>query len=142
MGRGPVHPKTLELKRVRWSPRVAKLLSTVQLDPSYLATWKRDVAHRCAWLLGVFAGGQMIGVVLLRRCVVDGDKTLIIDAAAGGLPGVDLVQSVLPTVGQLAAGDGYSAVEFHTARLGLARKTILQGYEFREVIMRKAVGHG
>lgn len=102
--------------------------------------WKRDVSRRRAWLMGVFAGGGLIGVMVLRRCVMDGEKILVVDAGAGGAPGVDLVKSVMPTVEQLAAGDGYSAVEIHTARLGLARKTALQGYEFREVIMRKAVG--
>lgn len=79
--------------------------------------------------------GRDVLALLLRR---DGDE-LVIVAAAGALPGVNLLDVVLP---HIEAASGARWVRIHTQRRGMGRQLARHGYKAAEVVYRKEIKHG
>jgi hypothetical protein len=79
----------------------------------------------------VDGGGQAVLLVAVRH------RQAWIEAAKGH-GGADLVRDVLPAV-ELAAMPACDSVAFRTARRGLVRKAMKQGYQVTGWVMRKAL---
>ena len=64
-------------------------------------------------------------------------REIVVVAAAGGLPGVDLVECVLPKIEQ--QGAGADRMTLRTRRLGLVRKLKRQGWVLDACCMGKKI---
>ena len=119
-----------------------KLLSRIDhmhhaVGPDWYAA---QIAAGDLYVVGVFAGGELGMVVLLREeTITTAARELVIVAAAGRIPGVDLTRHVLPAIEDLARSLGCQSVRLHTMRKGLIRKTVRHGYMLSEIVMRKAL---
>ena len=88
-----------------------------------------------AALYRVSAGGELIGFVILKIERFSGGSEGVIVAAAGSLPGGDLVDIVLPTLQNEFMGvDSYRVT---TARPGLVRKLVKRGWLQTHAVLRK-----
>ena len=130
------------LTSAEWSPEMAADLARIE-DPSTGVNWlRREVAEGRLHGLAVTRAGRPVCHVLYRiEDVADGVE-LMIAAAGGREPGIDLTASLLPGLEALARRAGATHLRFHTRRPGLVRRAGRLGYRTAEIIMRKAVSDG
>lgn len=130
--------ETLTFERANWSAEAAQMLTaSTRRAPLTTAADYRDLlaVDPTAHLYRVSGDAGTVGFVLIRTEHFSGGREGVIVAAAGRLPGVDLVEAILPTIeGEFNGVDCY---RFATARTGLVRKMKRQGYQITHVVMRK-----
>lgn len=133
--------KAIELKRVEWSDQVRDHLNMVKHWPDHVTCkWFQDeIEAERILALGVFQDGRHVGTAIYDFENGDQGSELVIKAAGGHLQGGDLVATVLPAFERLAMQADCVSVGFQTRRQGLVKKTVLMGYEFGEVTMRKKI---
>lgn len=129
--------KTLILVAAQWSAEVEVLLEpAMRADPlsscrTLEALCDNDEAH----LLEVRCEGELVGAAVVRLETREQGDELVIVAAGGCLPGHSLTRSVLPYLERLYQSATW--VRVHTARKGLLRELLRQGYTTREIVMAK-----
>lgn len=96
-----------------------------------------DAAMRGAQLFEVVCCGAVVARYALRTVDYANGREIVVVAAAGGLPGVDLVASVLPNIEQQGAGAGADRLTMRTRRPGLVRKLKKQGWVLDAYCMGK-----
>ena len=90
-----------------------------------------------AELWHVMDGGEVIAAYVLRvDSGPDGDEGVIV-AAGGKLAGFDLTANVLPHIE--AMFKNCKSVRIHTARQGMAKKLVGQGYRLQELVFTKGL---
>jgi hypothetical protein len=89
-----------------------------------------------ARLFDVKVDGQVIARYALEQVNRARGVEVFIVAAAGGLPGVDLVDSLVPYIArQCATAD---RLTINTRRRGLVKKLLRQGWTLDSYVMRRA----
>lgn len=88
-----------------------------------------------AMLFEVRFGGQVVARYALQQVTRDKGVEVFIVGAAGGLPGVDLVQTITPYIEQQCAEA--DRLTINTRRRGLVRKLQKQGWTLDSYVMRK-----
>lgn len=117
-----------------WSVE-AEYLTAQALQHASTAEVRAQVEQGGARLFHVLHEGAIIGAYVLRiDYTADGDEGVIV-TASGGVPGVDLIASILSTIEQQLKG--CRAIRFHTARTALARRMHALGYDASEIVCRK-----
>ena len=96
-----------------------------------------DAAMRGAQLFEVVVAGAVVARYALRMDQHDNGREIVVVAAAGGLPGVDLVASVLPNIEK--QGAGADRMTLRTRRPGLVRKLKKQGWVVDAYCMGKKI---
>lgn len=98
---------------------------------------RHQVEHQGARLFYALAGSQCVGAFVLR---IDQGPELeegVIVAAAGHLPGADMIATCLPAIESLFAD--CARIRYHTARPALARRLASLGYQAREIVCMKEI---
>lgn len=80
-------------------------------------------------------GADCLGAFVLRVDHGPMGSEGVIVAAAGHLPGHDLIEICLPTIEKLFTD--CTAIRYHTARPALARRLVSHGYGPAEIVCRK-----
>lgn len=93
--------------------------------------WRRGVG---ALYVAECSGIVVLAVALRIDAHPAGDEGVIL-AAAGELPGFDLVGALLPSIERLFTG--CKRVRFHTGVPAVARKMAQHGYRLRELVCEK-----
>lgn len=96
-----------------------------------------DAAMRGAQLFEVVCCGAVVARYALRTVDHANGCEIVVVAAAGGLPGVDLVASVAPNIEQQGAIAGADRLTMRTRRPGLVRKLKKQGWVLDAYCMGK-----
>lgn len=109
---------------------VAMLLPVIESDPTACGT--EVIAG--GLLFAVEHDGQDVAAFLLRQ---DGAEVVIV-AAAGKLPGISLLDVILP---HIEATCGARWVRIHSARRGMAKQLAKHGYGVAEVVYRKGLNN-
>lgn len=122
--------QTLNIRADSAPHLVAMLKALIELDPTVCAA--EVIAG--GQLFAVECDGRDVAAFLLRR---DGDECVIV-AAAGGLPGINLLDVILP---HIEATCGARWVRIHSHRKGMMRQLQRHGYGVAEVVYRKEVGN-
>lgn len=124
-----------------WSDVVAADLEPVMLDPDVygIRGLERDVKSGDVAVFGIYDGDQnRTGSVTLRVDTFPYGKHGVIQAAHAAMPGVDLSQTVVPYLEQVARENGACAMRIHTQRPGLVRKFERRlGYRLTEYVIHK-----
>jgi hypothetical protein len=107
---------------------------------AYLPAIRAQVEAGLAKLFFVQSEGATVGCFIVRIDSFTTHHEGVIVAAAGDLPGVDLMASCLPTIEGLFSG--VAAIRYHTERPAVAVKMARHGYVTDEIICRKLVTHG
>ena len=94
-----------------------------------------DEAMRGAQLFEVVVAGVVVARYALRQDHYENGSEIVIVAAAGGLPGVDLVASLVPTIER--QGAIADRMTMRTRRPGLVRKMKKQGWVLDAYCMGK-----
>jgi len=128
----------LTLSRVAWSETAARILAPVCADePGGLGDVAVQVQTGTASLFKVDAQERLVGFYVVRIDQLTAGDELVIVAAAGRLPGVDLIAVMLPTFEAQAVLSDCGAVRIHTNRKGMVKKIARRGYGFSEWVFRK-----
>lgn len=128
----------LAITRVSWSDEAAKVLkSSTKWFPlatveDYRLLLERDPE---AALLRVTSADKLVGYVILQVDRYAECSEGVIVAAAGRLPGADLVELVLPALER--SFEGVVSYRLTTARRGLIRKLLRRGWLHTHAVMRK-----
>lgn len=101
-----------------------------------LAGVGRQVVEGAATAFIVEDDGDLVAAFVLR---VDDDEGVVV-AAGGKGRGYGLIDALLPAIE--ARFHGCRAIRFHTARPGLARLMLKNGYVGQEVVMCKELNSG
>ncbi|WP_426078871.1 hypothetical protein [Janthinobacterium sp. PSPC3-1] len=96
-----------------------------------------DEAMRGAQLFEVVVAGAVVVRYALRQDHYENGSEIVIVAAAGGLPGVDLVASLVPTIER--QGAIADRMTMRTRRPGLVRKMKKQGWVLDAYCMGKTI---
>lgn len=88
-------------------------------------------------LFEVKVEGRIVARYALQFVSCDNGGEVWVTAAAGGLPGVDLVQSLTPHIARQAADAGARAVSVSTKRRGLVKKLQRAGWKLEAYVLRK-----
>ena len=96
-----------------------------------------DEAMRGAQLFEVVVAGVVVARYALRQDHYENGSEIVIVAAAGGLPGVDLVASLVPTIER--QGAIADRMTMRTRRPGLVRKMKKQGWVLDAYCMGKTI---
>lgn len=96
---------------------------------------RHQVEHQGARLFYGMAAGDCIGAFVLRVDHLAHEAEGVIVAAAGHLPGCDLIASCLPAIESMFAD--CARIRYHTARPALARRLAALGYPAREIVCMK-----
>lgn len=83
------------------------------------------------------SSGEKAAYYALQAIDRPGGREVVIVAAAGTIPGADLVRSVIPYIEQQVSGA--KALTVHTRRRGLVAKLAAQGFRVDGFILRKAL---
>lgn len=126
--------KVLTVEPCEWSAQVADVLARA-FTHGNTHDLGRDVRDGRAALFGVRQGGELAGAWFVLR--IDGDEGVIV-AAAGAVPGVDLVADVVPEIEGMFRG--VRRIRIHTSRPGMVKKLARQGYGAAEVVLFKELG--
>ncbi len=143
MGPGPRSQATLTLTVSGWTAEAEAALARIcATDPTVSVAWfRREVEAERLGVISVQGDGDPVGVIFWRIEAGDCGSEFVVVAAAGALPGCDLVASVLPALEVLAAKAGCAWLRAHTARPGLVRKLAGLGFRAEEVVLRKELAH-
>ena len=98
-----------------------------------------DAAMCNAQLFEVVYCGAVVGRYALRTVDHANGREIVVVAAAGGLPGVDLVASVSPNIEQQGVIAGADRLTMRTRRPGLVRKLKKQGWVLDAYCMGKNI---
>ena len=128
--------KTIEVSPSEWCQDAEHWLTQARKDGS-LSDWKEQVKNGVARLFLGRCGDEVIGAFVLRIDQRSNGPEGVIVAAAGNMPGVDLVATLLERVERLFVN--CVSVRLHTARPGLVRKLSRYGYEPREFVIGRAL---
>lgn len=96
-----------------------------------------DAAMCNAQLFEVVYCGAVVGRYALRTVDHANGREIVVVAAAGGMPGVDLVASVSPNIERQGAIAGADRLTMRTRRPGLVRKLKKQGWVLDAYCMGK-----
>ena len=96
-----------------------------------------DEAMRGAQLFEVVVAGAVVVRYALRQDHYENGSEIVIVAAAGGLPGVDLVASLVPTIER--QGAIADRMTMRTRRPGLVRKMKKQGWVLDAYCLGKTI---
>ena len=130
--------KEIELRPVTWGPVVRSHLEMLlDLPGPRLKEWRDFMATGESRGLGLFVDDRHVATVLYNIQHVRTGPEFVVEAAAGGLAGVDLVLLIMPYLERLAAEVGCGRVHFRTARPGLVKKAEAQGYRPAEIWLAK-----
>jgi hypothetical protein len=130
---------TLSFRPAAWSRRVDRWIGRIDgMDSARLAWHRRRADAGLTYLLAGYAGRKMVVVMILSEQDGPCGPELLCELAAGDLSGADLTRAMAVAGEAVARRAGMRACRFATVRPGLARKTVLLGYELVEVQMRKA----
>lgn len=131
---------TLHISPVAWSDEAARVLkSSTKWFPlatveDYRLLVERDADARLCCVED--EAGVLVGFVILKvERFTQGSEGVII-AAAGRLPGADLIELVLPQLER--AFTGVASYRVTTARRGLIRKLQKHGWVGTHAVLRKA----
>lgn len=100
-----------------------------------LGDMERDLAD--ALLFDVVVGGVTVARYALKQVDRPHGSEVFILAAAGGMPGVDLVVSITPHIEAQCAG--VDRLTINTRRRGLVAKLKRQGWTLDSYVMRKKI---
>lgn len=90
-----------------------------------------------AELFEVVLAGQVVARYALKTMHRAHGSEVFIVAAAGGLPGVDLVEGMVPYIAQQC--QGADRLTINTRRRGLVKKLARQGWTLDSYVMRKKI---
>lgn len=126
------------------------IVRTGQLDDAARAAYakafdvRRDTTGGLGGMESALQGAELFEVVLAGQVVARyalktmhrarGSEVFIV-AAAGGLPGVDLVDGMVPYIAQQC--QGADRLTINTKRRGLVKKLARQGWTLDSYVMRK-----
>lgn len=128
--------KVLTIEPAAWNAE-AERLTAQALQHASTAEIRDQVEQGVAQLFHVLHGGAIVGAYVLRiDHTADGPEGVIV-TAAGSVPGIDLIASILPTIEQQL--QGCRAIRYHTARPALARRLHALGYPPSEIVCRKTL---
>jgi hypothetical protein len=96
-----------------------------------------EACLRQGQLFDVKVDGQTIARYALEFVQCDKGAEVFITAAAGDLPGFDLVATLVPYIAQQAGQAGADAITINTRRRGLVRKLQRAGWSLDAFVMRK-----
>lgn len=88
-------------------------------------------------LFEVKVGGEVVARYALQIVDCDNGSEVWVTAAAGSLPGIDLVHVLAPYVARQAAEAGARAVSVSTRRRGLVKKLQREGWTLDAYVIRK-----
>lgn len=133
--------KQLSIVVGEWSASVAGMLAPICADDESggVENIRRQVEGGAAQVFKVIAGAELVGYYVLRVDTVAAGKELVVIAGAGGLPGVPLLQVMLPAIEAQAVESGCRWVRIHTSRRGMYKQLPRLGYQPAEVVYRKEV---
>ncbi|WP_300758480.1 hypothetical protein [Janthinobacterium sp.] len=98
-----------------------------------------DTAMAGAQLFEVVVAGAVVARYALRLDRHENGVEMVVVAAAGGVSGVDLTASVVPTIETQGKGAGADRVTLRTRRAGLVRKLKKQGWVLDAYCMGKTI---
>lgn len=124
----------LTFKLVEWSKRAADLLENA-VPYITVHDLELQVINGASLFEISEDSGLIVGYYVLRIDYGPRGGEGVIVAAAGSIPGVDLVALTLPTIEKQF--NGCYSIRIHTARAGLVRKLLHQGYGAAEIVLRK-----
>lgn len=125
--------KTLDIRYSAWSDEAAAWLLPACDDVEALGQLQADCAANTATLLTVWNGADMVAAWVV--CLV-GD-TLVVRAAGGYLPGVDLYSTC--TFALLKTLPDVRRVRMNTEKLGIIRKVQKMGFVLKTAILEMEV---
>lgn len=129
-------PQSLTIEPGDWTNEADRLIAQAHQHAS-TAEIRAQVEGGAARLFYVKHAGAIVGAFVLRvDSTADGAEGVIV-SGAGGMPGVNLVDSCLPAVETLF--QGVKAIRYHTARPALARRLAAHGYQASEIVCRKTI---
>lgn len=88
-------------------------------------------------LFDVHFNGRTVARYALQFVECDNGTEVFITAAAGDLPGADLVATLVPYIARQAAEAGAAALTINTRRRGLVKKLERAGWTLDAYVMRK-----
>lgn len=98
-----------------------------------------DAALAGASLFDVVVAGVTVARYALKPMQRANGTEIFVVAAAGGMPGADLVASVLPYVERQCSESGAARATVNTKRRGLVKKLIAQGWHIDGYVLRKKI---
>jgi hypothetical protein len=123
-----------------WSTAAERDLAPAMAgDPHGIDGLAADVEQRRALLFEVLAEGDLVGHFAVRVDQFAHGRDLVVIAAGGRLPGVDLTRSVSPAFDELARRAGCDSVRVHTRSPALARKLAGVGFCEAERVLTRGV---
>ena len=131
--------KELILQRVPWSATAADHLRDLPGMAPHVSVdhYAAMVETGHAFLMGGFVGGKHLASAVIGFEEGDMGTECVVYAAAGRVPGVDLLATVLPAIEGIAMAAGGLSIRWHTIRKGLIARTLPAGYRAAEIVMRK-----
>lgn len=119
--------------------RVADTLATATAPRCDTTAGAQSLAELCRRGIAfeVTAGGRRVGAYTLEMADHDAARVAWIMAAAGGMPGIDGVASLLPVIEAQAVLLGATQLGVVTRRAGLVKKLRRHGFAVTGVMLRK-----
>lgn len=122
------------LEAVLWPAAMRDALGGIEM-------LQNDVSKGGSRAIEIYDGDEMVAAVVLRAESYPYGKELLIQSAAGRLPGASLTDAVLPIIEHIAAQSGCQSVRLHTSRKGFGPALARNGYAPAETVYRKVL-HG
>lgn len=121
-----------------WTETVDADLAKAVSDPAIVHVFRREWETQALIVWQVAFDGEAIAHFATR---LDADalaqKELVIVAAGGRHPKIQLLATVLPFLEKMAVDLGCKAVRIHTARRGMMRQLAGRDYRETEIVFRK-----
>lgn len=128
--------QALTLKPGGWCPDADHWIAQA-LQHATTAQIRHQVEQGGASVFYVMAGAECVGAFVLRADgTADGSEGVIV-AAAGHLPGADLIETCLPQIEKLFIN--CRRIRYHTARPAMARRLVAHGYAPAEIVCMKEI---
>ena len=122
------------LERVLWPAAMRDHLGGIEM-------LQNDVSRGGSRAIEIYDGDDMVAAVVLRAERFPYGTELLIQSAAGRLPGASLTDAVLPIIEHIAVQAGCQSVRLHTSRKGFAPSLARNGFAPAETVYRKVI-HG
>lgn len=123
------------LSIIQWDDRATVDLLPAMGDYDGLVWLKNEWASQRVTVMRGTVAGVEVGTVAVR---IDDDELVLI-AAGGGGPGIDLYRWFTPMLEDIARSLKIQWVRAHSSRPGIWRKLERQGFAEAERVFRKAV---
>ncbi len=131
--------KAIKVEAGPWSDDAAVWLSEA-VQPQHLIGLQHQVEQGIATLFSLVLQDELVGAFVLRIDQNGPVSEGVICAAAGELPGFDLMATILPVIE--SKFEGCSAIRYHTSHPAVARKMAVHGFYADEIVCRKRVLNG